>query len=127
MLARVLGRQEATMARQAKALIVLVRFIVIEDFDDLLAVATDHHRIVLSVHLNRSSATFEQFGTFILDFDCDRSRTWLRVQFTMFKVHHRIDSLSTNIPGATDFTAQRLYSNFTAHLCKRGIIPRPPA
>lgn len=62
-------REEFTVTGKTESLVVLVALLIIENLDDLLALAADHHRIILRVHMYRPSAALEKLRTFILGFE----------------------------------------------------------
>lgn len=72
------------MTGETEPLIVLVRFFFVEDFDDFLAVAANHHGVVLRVHMYRSSTALEEFRTIILSFHHGGKVRSLRAQIVVF-------------------------------------------
>ncbi len=69
MLSSVARREEATVTGKTETLVVFVGLLVVEDLDDLLAFAADHHRIIFRMHVYRASTAFEKFWRFFLDFE----------------------------------------------------------
>lgn len=52
----------------AESLVILIALLIVKNLDDFFAVATNHHWVVLRVHMYRPSAAFQKFGTIVLRF-----------------------------------------------------------